>query len=518
MSQIPISCTGDTYLNNLSAPFFDNARRSPSKMAVVYEGQQLSNADLVSHVDIVIDILLEKGVEQGDRVAYFGLNHPLALVIYFAVARVGAVYLPLNPRCTAKEVQFFLNDCEARFIFASADFQSIIDQVRGELPCQSYLGIDVSNAGWDKFSVEGIAGKNGISKHAMVQTNAEDPGMLLYTSGTTGRAKGVVTSHRAVWATSFNMTKVLQITRNTNVLAVAPMYHVGTLATAVAAISNGGSVVIQQQFEPAQVCQAVEDWNINLMFAVPTMLQVIEQTPGFSSDAFDGVSIIIGGAPVPVALIKHWGEMGAHILQVYGMTEGGGTLLDYEMSAHKQGSAGLPMPLTEIRLKDLDSGAIITESGLDGEIQMRSKTLTSGYWNLPEQTAEVFDEEGWLSTGDVGSWDADGYLYIVDRIKDMIISGGMNVYPAEVEKCISDFPQVAQAAVIGLPDSKWGEMVAVAVVPKIGETIDEEELIEYSRKTLSGYKVPRKIIFVDALPIGPTGKVIKRELKEQLIK
>jgi len=514
MPEIAPTTTGPVYFNNMCAPFCDTARRHPQRTALVFDEQVISNADVVARIDATIDALRSCGIATGDRVAFLGWNHPMLLIALLAAARMGAIFLPLNPRSTAAETRFILNDCDAAAIFAGAEFQAMIDGIRSDLPCRAYLGVDSGPGGWTVVDTGDLEGGNGISRHPIAPTKAGDVAVLMYTSGTTGRPKGVMITHGNVCATSFNIQSIMQLTLNSTLLAMTPMFHIFSLAYALMTLTVGGRTVILSAFDPDEVYRAIDRWAVSIFFGVPTMLQALEQHPSFATTDFRDITVIAAGAPVPVKMLETWGAIGARIMQGWGMTEGGGALLEADKGLEKIGSVGLPLPLTEIQLRAVDDDRVIRCSDEDGQIWMRGPTITKGYWGLRDETESAFDESGWFATGDVGRWDADGYLYIVDRIKDMIISGGVNVYPAEVEKVLSGHPEVASVAVIGLPDEKWGERVTAVVVPRHAGAVSADDIIAFCKASLSGYKTPRQVEFVDSLPVGPTGKVLKRNLRE----
>jgi fatty-acyl-CoA synthase len=341
---------------------------------------------------------------------------------------------------------------------------------------------------------------------------------MLYTSGTTGKPKGVMITHGNVWATMSNVNMLFRLNASTTLLSMAPMFHIGALAYGLAVLAAGGKIVILSAFDADQVYEAMETWQVTMSFGVPTMLAALEHHPRFASHDFTGLSMTVAGTPVPVTMLETWLSRGAGIVQGWGMTEGGGTILESNKSRQKIGSAGQPLPMTEIEIRDIETGATIMESDEKGQIWMRGPTVTKGYWNQPEETAKSFDSDGWFATGDVAYWDEDGFIYIVDRCKEMIITGGMNVYPAEIEKVLCEHPRVASAAVVGLPDEKWGERVTALIVPRGEDPVDEKELLAYCREMMSNYKVPRQFEFLDSFPVGPTGKILKMELQARYSK
>lgn len=507
--------TGAVFESNLSAPFYDRARRCPGATALVFEDREISYSGLAAAADALIDTLLARGIRKGDRVAYMGWNHPALLTTLLAVTRIGGVFVAINPRNAPPECAFILGDCGARAIVAGAEFIPLLEALRPQLGLEFYFAASGAAAGWTPMPGDAPSGA-GIGSHGAVG-EPEDTAVLIYTSGTTGRAKGVMLSHANVWAGSQNIALVLQPTAASVLLGMAPMFHVAALALAISSFAVGGSVVILKAFEPDKVYDAIKQRGANWSFGVPTMLQALQAHPAFRDTDFSGFLMLAAGAPVPPSLLRSWGDAGVRVLQGYGMTETTGTssMLDSAMALEKLGSAGLPFPLTGLQLRDAVSGEEIREAGCAGEIHVRGRSVTRGYWGLPEESARRFDKQGWFATGDIGSFDADGYLYIVDRLKDMIITGGVNVYPAEVERELLQHPRVAAAAVIGLPDGKWGERVTAVLVSKDHQAIGLDELQEFCRERLGGYKIPRQVEMVEALPINASGKVLKRELRER---
>lgn len=517
MTSITPLLTGNQFERNLSSPFFDRARRRPGATALIFENQELTYADLVSQIDATIELLKSQGIQPGDRVAYLGWNHPMLIVSMLAAARIGAVFLPVNPRSAAAECAYILNDCTAKAVLAGAEFMPLIDEIRSDLQAEVFLTIGQQVEGWVAANVSDLRGDSAVSQHEVAGTQADDLAILLYTSGTTGRPKGVMLSHDNVWTASLNMMFLIQPTASSTLLGMAPMFHVAALALAIASFATGGKLVALPAFRPDAVFEAIQRWGVTWTFGVPTMLQALQMAAEFESADLRGMLVLAAGAPVPVALLKTWGEAGVGIVQGYGQTEatGGTSLLDANMAEEKLGSAGLPFPLTEIQLREVESDNVIADPDTEGQIWIRGRNITKGYWGLTEETGEAFDDDGWFATGDLGRYDDDGYLFIVDRLKDMIISGGVNIYPAEVEHVLSNHPNVAAVAVVGVPDEHWGELVTAAIVSKDGQAVALEDIQAFSEQSLGSYKSPRRIEMLDELPVNASGKILKRALRER---
>ena len=503
--------------DNLCTPFFESAQRRPEDIAIVFEDREFRYSDLVAQVDATIDLLFEVGIKPGDRVAILSHNHPAIIVTLYAIARVGAILLPLNPRCTLEEIKKMAADTDVSIFFFSAATMPIMTKLYCNFPDATFIGIEKSYDDWPILSISSISGTPEMSRHPLCETGQDTLAVLLYTSGTTGDPKGVMITHGNIGAMLTNVHLTTNITNTAVVLSIAPLFHVGSFSYALAALAIGGKVVILPSFDTDDVYKALKKWSPTFTFCVPTMLFELEKHHEFNSHDFPNLMIMAAGAPVPIDTLRKWLGRGVQITQGYGMTEGGSTILDANRSIEKVGSAGIPSPLTEVQIRDLDNNIPITEPGISGQIFMRGAAISQGYWNSPEETAATFDSEGWLASGDIGQWDEDGYIYIVDRLKDMIISGGMNVYPAEIEKVLCGHDYVTSAAVIGLPDDKWGERVTAVVVLKDNESAEAEDLRAYCREKISHYKVPRQFEFVKALPLGPSGKILKGELRDRFI-
>jgi len=349
-------------------------------------------------------------------------------------------------------------------------------------------------------------------------TDPDDVAVLMYTSGTTGMPKGVMISHGNIIAMLQSFLLLTPMSTDNGLLAMAPMFHVAALSLALAALITGGRVVILRSFDLTGVFDAFHTQPITFTFGVPAMLQAMTAEPRIAQTDLSSVLLMCAGAPVPEALLRQYIERGARITQGYGLTESTGvvSLLEPDLSLDKLGSAGMPFPLTEVQLRDGDGTTIVTDADTNGEIWIKGRNAVAGYWNRPEETAALRDDDGWLRTGDVGRFDVDGFLYITDRAKDMVISGGENVYPAEVEKVLAAHPSIAEVAVIGTPDEQWGELVTAVVVVNSGSQLVLDEVQDFARQHLGGYKVPRRLELVDELPRNASGKVLKRTLRDQL--
>ncbi|TDU28833.1 fatty-acyl-CoA synthase [Panacagrimonas perspica] len=493
------------------------ARRAPARQALSFENRSWTYGELQSRVEHFAAVLAAGGVGRGDRVGWLGFNDPFVLIALFASASLGAIFVPLNFRLARHELEFIIGDAGLHTLIVDDDHRATIVDARaaGTLSCcRRFLrpGADTLD-GWD--ATEPLTPPLAIEPRTSV---AGDPAAIMYTSGTTGRPKGVMLTHGNLWANSINWVLAGDLGSSDVVLNCAPLFHVGGLCvTVLPALLAGGHVVLQRAFVPADYLAAIARHRITLSFAVPAMLLAVTQHEDFASTDLSSLRLIIGGgAPVPEPLLRLFNGRGIPMSQGFGMTESSSavTFLEAERAIDKLGSCGKATLLSEFRLVDAE-GVVITEAGIKGEICLRGENVTPGYWNRPEATREAIDAEGWLHSGDVGYCDAEGFLYVCDRLKDMIISGGENIYPAEIENVLYDHPAVFEVAIVGAPDAQWGERVVAFVATRPGHNMTLEELRDFTGQRLARYKLPRELRLIDALPRNSNGKVLKAELRER---
>lgn len=501
----------------LGSWFAKRAAATPEARALTFEGSTLTFAQMIDRIDRLAAAFKEGGICRGDRVGFLGLNQPSFFETLFAAARLGAIFVPLNFRLTGPELSFIIGDAGVHTLVVDADHQPVIDPIRQELPVRSYVGTGgrVSDS-WVDF--EGL-----VSGHEPIDlVEAGDPesvAVIMYTSGTTGRPKGAMLTHANLWWNNTNNLHMFDVLGDDVSLVVAPLFHIGGLnVTTLVTWQKGGEVVLFRAFDPGACLEAIPRYGVTTMFGVPAMFLFMSQHPAFDNTDLTSVrTLICGGAPVPEPLIKLYNGRGIPIQQGYGLTETspGVSFLGPQYALAKVGSAGRPPMFVEVKVVDAE-GRSLTEPFARGEICSRGPHIMKGYWNRPDATAQAIDEEGWFHTGDVGYLDEEGFLYIADRVKDMVISGGENIYPAEVESVLYEHPAVAEVAVIGVPDERWGEAVAAIVVLKEGSTLTLDELRDFAGKSLARYKLPSRLHFVGALPRNPAGKVLKFELRERV--
>jgi acyl-CoA synthetase (AMP-forming)/AMP-acid ligase II len=499
-----------------------HARTQPEAPAFAFGEETLTFGELDRGSNRTANGLAALGVSKGDRIAYLGKNHPLYFEVLLAAAKVGAVITPVNWRLAPPEVAYIVNDSQAQVLFVGAGFSELLDKVRGELThVRTVIGIDAAQEGPTDYRTW----RDGFpADDPRVPVDLDDDALQLYTSGTTGRPKGAVMTHGSILSSRHRREEVelrewqRPIPGEVNLLAM-PCFHISGTGTGIGTIAAGTCSIVLPEYDPTQALDLIANYNISKIFLVPAAIQIMLNHPRVGDIDFSRLKFITYGAsPIPLELMKAAMErFGCGFVQMYGMTETSGTIVTLDPEDHvpegspKMRSVGKPLPGVEIKIID-GHGNELPPNAV-GEIATRSAKNMRGYWNNPEATAATIDAEGWLRTGDAGYIDDDGYLYIHDRVKDMIISGGENVYPAEVENAIYSHPKVADVAVIGVPDPKWGEAVKACVVVKPGESLSEAEVVAHARAHIAGYKCPKSVDFIPALPRNPSGKILRRELR-----
>ncbi|MDF2442040.1 MAG: fatty-acyl-CoA synthase [Subtercola sp.] len=489
------------------------ALRDPNHPALTFEKLTLTFEGLQARVEQTADVLADQGTRPGDRVAYLGFNHSEFLVAMFATIRLGATFVPLNFRLTGTELSYIVKDSEARVLISDPEHVSSIEPVRGALPCEVYIELGNGRKGWSGLDQL----RSSAPPHAtQFDVDIDNPAAILYTSGTTGRPKGAILTHRNFWANNVNWMLAVNYNADDVTLTSAPLFHSGGLCViTLPTLMAGGHVVLHDQFRPDDFLAAIEEYEITSLFCVPAMMLFASQNPRFLEADLSTVRIIVaGGAPVPEPLLRLYEERGIPVSQCWGLTEvaTGATFLSTELALTKLGSCGVAGMLNEVKLIDFD-GNVLDAVGVPGELCVRGDTVSPGYWNRPDATAEAFGADGWFRTGDVAYRDEDGFYYICDRLKDMIISGGENIYPAEVESVLYDHASIAEVAVIGAPDERWAERVVAIVALSPDTTLTLEQLRDFGAQHLARYKLPLELRFVDVLPRNTTGKVLKEVLR-----
>jgi long-chain acyl-CoA synthetase len=494
-------------------------QKHPERPAIVFRDNAIAYRALLNQVNRLANALAAKGIQKGDSVALLLPNCPPFTISYYAIASIGAVCVPANPLLKPNELEFVWGDCKARMVIT---IPPLLPNVQAAIAA---LGgnIEVICVGERADVPEGITTFNELVSSGQAEhpgnagVSHNDPAVCIYTSGTTGRPKGALLSHHNLTINCLQVSKALHFDENDNFLCVLPLFHsfAGTVCQNTPIFVGACSTVLEQ-FHPARVVEAVEKHRTTIFPGVPAMYGALLQFPADQLHDFTSVRICVsGGAPMPVALMQAFEKkFDTIIIEGDGPTECSPvTSVNPIDGVRKPGSIGLPIPGVEVKIFDDNDVELATEEV--GEIVVRGENVMLGYLNQPEATAEAM-KSGWYHTGDLGKIDSDGYIYIVDRKKDMLLVSGFNVYPREVEEVLYTHPAVGDAAVIGAPDPIRGEEVVAVVMLKPGAEATDRELIQYCRQQLANFKVPRRVIFRDALPRGGTGKVLKRLLRKEL--
>ncbi len=485
-----------------------NARWRPEQAALKEGERSLSYRTLDERVDRLGHALAARGVGFGDRVAILAPNRLEVVEAVFGLARMGAIAVPLNYRLVARDLAFMLRDSGSRVLIYDPAFGELVAGLRGqELP----EGLQWLALGED---YEAALTAASATPFAPVGLIAEDtPHLIMYTAGTTGLPKGVVLTHGNTFWQAINAVN-LGMLPGTVGLTVLPLFHVGGLNGSVTPlIFIGGTVVLQRQFQPLETLQILARERVQGMVGVPAIFQMMAALPQFATtDLSAVVAFTSGGAPLPLHTIETYKERGIVFRQGYGLTEAapGVTGMEPQDAYLKPGSVGRPCHHVEVRIAD-DAGEDCGP-GAEGELWVRGPNVMPGYWNRPEETAATL-HEGWLRTGDAARRDEDGYIWVAGRKKEMIISGGENIYPAEVANALSEHPAVADVAVVGAPDERWGQRPVAFVVLRPGMSPSPEEILASLGDRLARYKHPREIRFLPFLPRNATGKVLQPELR-----
>src|SRR4051794_13280819 len=492
---------------NLSSFIAFHARRTPDRCALKYRGEDISYASFDRRIGKVGGWLTSRGINHADVVAVLMKNSTAFLELAFATSHIGAVFLPINYRLSADEVAYIVGNSGARILVADEEFASI---AAGGAPV--VLLDEAAQSGATRLAP-------GVEPAPIHVRKPCDLMRLMYTSGTTDRPKGVMLTYENIYWKSADQTLVLGLNAETRLLVVGPLYHVGALdLPGIAVLWHGGMLSIHRDFEPEQALAAIEAERLNAAWFAPVMTTAILACP--ARNRYDVSSLkwaIGGGEKTPELRIRAFSDFfkNARYIDAYGLTEtcGGDTFMEAGREIEKIGSTGRAVAHVEIEIRD-DAGNRLAADE-NGEICLRGPKVSKGYWKDPQKTASAFFGD-WFRTGDVGYLDADGFLYLTDRKKDMIISGGENIASSEVERVIYEMPQVREVAVIGLRDERWGEKPVAIVVLADGSTLALPDLTDHCRAKLAGFKIPKQLIIRDSLPRNPSGKVLKRVLRAEL--
>ncbi|WP_297509407.1 fatty acid--CoA ligase [uncultured Caulobacter sp.] len=494
----------------------------PDATAFVFEGRETTFAEFDRHTNQVANALLAAGLKVGDRVAYVGKNSDHYFELLIGAAKAGVVTTPIGWRLAAPEIAYIVGDSDAKIVLVGPELIGHVEAVAAELTHRPVvIAMEADGAGEHPTFVAWRDAQGDADPRTPIKTS--DIAIQLYTSGTTGRPKGAMLTHDNLLVMRREAAKAPlawnQWGPEDVSLVAMPVAHIGGTGWGLVGLLNGAKGVVAREFDPFKVLDYIEHDRISKMFMVPAALQIVVRQPRAREVDYSRLShILYGAAPIPLDLLRECMEVfGCGFVQQYGMTETTGTVVylppeDHDPAGNaRMRAAGLPMPGVEIKVVDEAGNSV--PAGTVGEVAVRSPANMAGYWKLDEATAKTIDADGWLRTGDAGYLDADGYLFIHDRVKDMIISGGENIYPAEVESAVYGHPHVAEVAVIGVPDDKWGEAVKAVVAPKPGVTPDPADIIAFARTRIAHFKAPKSVDFVPALPRNASGKILRRELR-----
>ena len=486
----------------------EHAAHHPASPCLSFEGETITFGEMHARSSRVANALLAAGLAPGDRVVVLARNGPAFYELAFACAKAGTILIALNWRLSPREIDVILQDASPALIIAGAEQRSLLPGNGARV-----IELETAYAAW---------------RDAATQADPQHPGRtddtvaMLYTSGTTGLPKGVMISHRNLQLSARMARQIWGFSAGSVNLVAMPLFHIGGLGYGMMALSQGGHTVLLQAPVPEPILEAIPRYRVTHAFFVPTVIQSLVNAPGVDEMPLGSLELMIyGAAPISeTLLLRAMAVFGCRFSHAYGLTETSGTVMTLAPEDHDPGgphagrlrSCGKALPWVEFGLFDPHTGQRVPQ-GEVGEIRVRSGMVMRGYWNKPEATAEAVDDDGWLHTGDAASQDADGFVYIRDRYKDMIVSGAENVYPTEVENVIYQHPAVAETAVIGIPDERWGETVKAVVVMKPGAQLSAAELIGFARERLAHYKCPTSVFFLETLPRSASGKILKRELR-----
>jgi fatty-acyl-CoA synthase len=494
------------------------ARLRPNAVALWFEGRETTFAEWDAATNRVAQALLAHGLKPGDRIGVLAKNNDDFFALWLGAVKARVCLAPVNWRLAPPEIAFILKDAGAKLLICGEDFAGVVDMIASDLPdLKGLVQFEEGHPRWPSFRA--WIGQH-VAEDPRLAIRPDDDVIQLYTSGTTGLPKGVQLT-QANFMALFELALQAGWARyepETTNLVLMPLFHVAGTNCGLLGLLQGVREIILREVNPAEIVRVIPEHGVNYAFLAPTIINILLQTPGVEEADFSQLKrIFYGASPISEAVLrKAQAVFGCDFTQLYGLTEtiGGATYLppeDHAEHRDKLRSCGKPWPGFDVRVIKPD-GQVGAPREV-GEVQIRAKGVMKGYWNRAEATREAIDPEGWFRSGDAGYFDEEGYLYIYDRVKDMIVSGGENVYPAEVENALFSHPAVADAAVIGVPDERWGEAVKGVVVLKPGASADAETLIAHCRERIAGYKTPKSIDFIDALPRNPSGKVLRRELR-----
>jgi long-chain acyl-CoA synthetase len=505
-------------INSIAAIVRTHGQARPDAPALHYEGTDLTFGELDTRSSRLANALAAAGIGERDRVAFLDKNGPEYFETTFALAKLNAVNVAVNWRLAPTEIAQIINDATAKALIVGADFVPHIEKIEADIPGVETIVAIGGHARWEDY-------ESFLDAHDAVDPGAEGAGddvaFQLYTSGTTGLPKGVMLTNDNFFQGVMNVTDSWRFTPDSVNLAVMPMFHIAGSGYSMVGLFHGCHTILLRDVDPAQILDVIPRFGITNAFFVPAVIQFLLLTPGVDETDFSTLrAILYGASPITDSVLsKAMATFGCEFIQVYGLTETTGAITQLDPEHHDPinnpkllRSCGKPYAWVEMRIVDPETGDEVPD-GTVGELWTRSPQNMKGYWANEDATRAAVDDDGWFKTGDAGYRDENGFLFLHDRVKDMIVSGGENIYPAEVENVLAKHSDVADVAVIGVPDTKWGEAVKAVVVLREGAGTSDQDLITFAREYLAGYKLPKSVDFTDALPRNPSGKLLKREIR-----
>ncbi|MBN1256028.1 MAG: long-chain-fatty-acid--CoA ligase [Deltaproteobacteria bacterium] len=499
----------------------------PDRDCIVFEDKRFTYAQINERVNQLAHALINLGVAKGDRVGVLAVNCNQYVEAYFASAKVGAIFVPLNFRAKAEELNYMINRAEIKILFIESRYLEIISPIKAQLPTVThYICIDSKQ---ELYYEDLIASQS--TDDVITDIDDNDITILMFTSGTTGQPKAVPLGHDAFVTYALENVEPANPDIAERTILTVPLYHVAGIQAMLPSIYGGRTLIMMRQFELKEWMETVQKERATRAMLIPTMLKWIIDSPDFHTYDLSSLNVITyGAAPMPFEVIKKAIEMMPQVqfINGYGQTESASTLTTLDPEDHRitgteeekakkwkrlQSSIGKPLPDVSIRIVD-DEGNVVPPHAV-GEINAKGPRIMKGYWGDEQKTAQTLTKDGWLRTGDMGYLDEDGYLYLAGRADDLIIRGGENISPEEVEEVLNSHPKIEESVVIGIPDPEFGEQPVSYVVLKEGETASTEEIIEFCRERLAPFKRPRNVMFIDSLPRNPLGKILRKKLREE---